>query len=178
MEVKLSERRYSEAGELNDHLGAIDLISIEWLSAQNPNAKFSKDRPKLPGQLYPGLGVLSYCFDLMYKVAEIVKRDGFYDMPEELHGAIMYSKRLKFLDPIKEGMLQALMRDLKGVPLATISLAEKEGRLINLKDNKAFKYEPKMQIFYVSSRLRKYFKSKWYKKEVAESMSQNRFKII
>jgi hypothetical protein len=140
-----------------------DMITIEWLSAKNPNKPFDGEKPQLPGQTNPGLGVLKYCFQLLYIIAKDVYKDGFLDIPDHMHGAIMYSKKFKFFDPVHEGILRAVMRDLKKYSLAEISWGVITETIIDKDKNEPAVYDPCEQIHYVSNRMRKYFKSKKYK---------------
>ncbi len=140
-----------------------DMIVIEWLSLQNPlSEQYTRDRPQLPGQTRPGLGLLKYCFDMMYRVAKDVYKDGFLDVPDHLHGAIMYSKKFKYFDPFQEACLRSIIRDLKGYSLADISWGMITETIYEKAGNKAFVFQPSEQIFSVSKRMKTYFRSKKY----------------
>ncbi len=164
LDLRLSEsrfmpdRRYFE----NATPAAYDMVVIEWLSAQNPKSGFGKGKPQLPGQSRPGLGALNYCFEMMYLVAKEVIKDGFLDIPEHMHGAIMYSRKFKFFDPVHEAIIRAIMRDLSGYSLADISWGIITQTIIDEYKNKPQVYAPSEQIFYVSDRMRDYFHSKPY----------------
>lgn len=156
----LPEPRFYEDGK---HV-AYDMIVIEWLSAQDPIHEFSGDKPQLPGQKRPGLGILSYCFEIMRIMAREVNKDGFMDVPDHIHWAIMYAKNFKFFDPAHEGVLHALMRDLKDYSLSDISWGILTLSIIEAYNNQPQTYDPSEQIFYLSDRLRSYFHSGEYKK--------------
>ncbi len=139
-----------------------DMITIEWLSAKNPLISFDDGKPQLPGQTNPGLGILKYCFSLLYVVAKNIYKDGFLDIPDHMHGAIMYSKKFKFFDPVHEAILRAVMRDLKDYTLSDISWGVITETIIEKYKNIPAVYDPGEQIHYVSNRMRKYFKSPKY----------------
>lgn len=139
-----------------------DMILIEWLSAKNPLADFDDKRPQLPGQRRPGLGILKYCFQLLYDVSSKVLKDGFLDIPTHMHGAMMYSKKFKFFDPVQEAILRAAMRDLKDYSLADISWGVITETIIDLDKDQPAVYDPGEQIHYVSDRMRRYFESPKY----------------
>jgi len=139
------------------------MIVIEWLSAKNPMKKFDGEKPQLPGQTNPGLGVLKYCFEMLYIMAKEVFKDGFLDIPDHMHGAIMYSKKFKFFDPAHEGIIRAMGRDLRKYSLSDISWGAITETIIDLDTNKPALYDPCEQIHYVSERMKKYFDSKDYK---------------
>ncbi|QGU00329.1 hypothetical protein SYNTR_1735 [Candidatus Syntrophocurvum alkaliphilum] len=149
------------------------MILIEWLSAKNPLANFDKNKPQLPGQSSPGLGILKYCFQLLQNISNEVFKDGFLDILDHMHGAIMYSKKFKFFDPVQEAILRAVMRDLKNYSLVDISWGVITETIIDLDKNAPAVYDPGEQVHYVSSRMENYFKStkyvatfeKYYKKK-------------
>ena len=139
-----------------------NMINIEWLSAKNPLKVFDDHRPQLPGQASPGLGVLRFSFKVLYVMAKLVFKDGFLDVPAHMHGAIMYSKMFKFFDPIHEGIIRAVIRDLDGYSLSDISWGILTGTIIDLGKNQPTVYAPGPQIHYVSTRMKRYFNSKKY----------------
>jgi len=180
MDLKVSESKFIPSkkffsAEIKPQ--TYDMIVIEWLSANNPQQKFSGDRPQLPGQNNPGLGILKYYFKLMYIVAKEVEKDGFLDIPDYVHGAIMYSRRFKFFDPAHEGVLQALLRDLKDYSLADISWGIITKTIIEKYKNEPQIYNPSEQIFYVSDKMKKYFYSSNYKKIFKKYYKRKKFRF-
>jgi hypothetical protein len=155
----LPDRKYFADGRQESY----DMILIEWLIAQDPTRHFSYERPQLPGQSRPGLGILGYCFQLMQKIAGEIKKDGFLDIPDHIHGAIMYAKKFKFFDPAHEGILRALMRDLRGYSLSDISWGIITQSIIEVYRNEPQSYDPTEQVFCLSERLKNYFQSVYYK---------------
>jgi hypothetical protein len=99
---------------------------------------------------------------MMYVVAREVIKDGFLDIPDHMHGAIMYSKKFKFFNPIHEGILRAIMRDLGTYSLSDISWGFITQTIIDEYKNEPQAYAPSEQVFYVSERMREYFHSKKY----------------
>ncbi|MBO8158290.1 hypothetical protein [Thermosyntropha sp.] len=148
--------------EEEDEVQPYDMILIEWLSARNPLGVFDEKRPQLPGQSSPGLGILKYCFKILYNVSSEIFKDGYFDIPNHIHGAIMYSKKFKFFDPVQEAMLRAIMRDLEKYSLSDISWGIITKTIIDLDENIPAVYEPSEQVHYISDRMRKYFESKKY----------------
>lgn len=139
-----------------------NMILIEWLSAKNPKEEFDKKRPQLPGQASPGLGILKYCFQLLSDISNEVFKDGFLDIPTHMHGAIMYSRKFKFFDPVQEAILRAAIRDLRRYSLADISWGVLTGTIIERYKNEPAVYDPTEQIHYVSPRMKEYFDSRLY----------------
>lgn len=177
-DLRISERRfapdkkYFKKGETPQ---IYDMIAIEWLSAQNPKANFSEGRPQLPGQKKPGLGILRYCFKMMTVLAKQVHKDGYMDIPEHVHGAIMYGKKFKFFDPSHEGVLHALRRDLIDYSLSDISWGIMTKTIIEQYKQKPQQYKPSEQIYAVSHRLKKYFNSSHYQHIYKKYFRRKRF---
>jgi len=85
-----------------------DLLVIEWFLLQNPLKKFTRRRPQLPGQDYPGLGISDIIFEIFYWMAKRIRADGVVLVPNYLHTGIFYGRRFMFINPINQGTLFAL----------------------------------------------------------------------
>ncbi len=155
----IPHKRFFEEGT---RIEPYNMILIEWLSAKNPRAVFDENRPQLPGQTTPGLGILKYCFQLLRDISRQVFKDGFLDIPNHMHGAIMYSKEFQFFDPVQEAILRAAVRDLRRYSLADISWGVITGTIIDYHKGTPAVYDPGEQIHSVSNRLKRYFDSKQY----------------
>ncbi len=153
----------------------LDMIVIEWLSSQNPKVDFTDTKPQLPGQKRPGLGCLSFMMEMMYIVGKEVIKDGFMDIPDHMHGAIMYSKKFKFFDPAHEAILKAIIRDLSRYTLLDISWGMITGTIIEKHSGKPQEYDPAEQIFPVSRRIKKYFSSRDYEKRFKDIYNKKKY---
>lgn len=140
----------------------LDMVIIEWLSAQHPSQSFDPDKPQLPGQTNPGLGCLGHMTDLMYLVGTKLLIDGFIDVPDHFHGAVMYSRKLKFFNPAHEAILRAILRDLKQYSLYDLSWAMITKTIIDRSTGQPQLYDPSEQIFPVSKYMTSYFSTKKY----------------
>jgi hypothetical protein len=180
LDLRVSETRFTPKKELIE-MGfdnkTYDMVVIEWLSAQNPKQSFERNKPQLPGQKRPGLGILKYCFDMMYIVAREVIKDGFMDVPDHMHGAIMYSKKFKFYNPVHEGILQAILRDLGKYSMLDISWGMLTGTVFDEKKGEPQAYDPSEQIFYVSERLRRHYNSRAYRSIFNKYFKKKRYRF-
>lgn len=140
-----------------------DLLVIEWFLLQNPLKKFSRRRPQLPGQEYPGLGISNLIFEIFYWLAKRLNTDGIVIVPNYLHTGIFYGRRFMFINPGKQGTLAAIdkIQTIK-YSLNQLSWACAEGQLINRKTNSVFLWKPAPMILPVSKLAREYFGSKIY----------------
>jgi len=155
----------------------LELLYLEWISMQDPFKKFTPERPALPGQVMPGLGAIKYLFIILEKLGAELLKDGFMDVPERIHSAVMYSKRFFFMDPEKEGVLRALLRDLGDRPLHELSWAVEKGAVNDLSAGRTFLYEPSEQIMPVSRELKRYFEGSAYRKAVRAALHGRKFSL-
>ncbi|MBN1501344.1 MAG: hypothetical protein JW982_14385 [Spirochaetes bacterium] len=172
IDLRLTESRFAPSEVLRKGFLAnivYDMIVIEWLSTVNPEKKkFTKEKPQLPGQKAPSLGSLRYLMALMYHVSKESTKDGFLDVPDHIHLALMYMPQFRFLDPKNEGFIQAVKRDLRNLSLFQISMADITGCIRKKNDGMEIKFTPGEQIFPVSRRMIKYFNSSAYRLKVKE----------
>ncbi len=178
IDLRLSESRFIPRDDL--FLGGkgnatLDMIVIEWLSAENPQNVFDPLKPQLPGQKKPGLGCLNYLMEMMYIVGREVIKDGFMDIPEHMHGAIMYARKFKFFNPAQEAILRAIIRDLEGHSLLDISWGMITGTIIDDTTGKPQVYDPAEQIYPLSRRIKKYYRSKAYEKRFKEVYRKKKY---
>jgi hypothetical protein len=90
-----------------------DVLTVDWLMLTSAHASFTVDRPRLPGQEHPGLGIGWRVLALLYRVVERLELDGLVTVAEYLHNAEVYARELPFLDPVFAGRLDALLDALR-----------------------------------------------------------------
>lgn len=179
LDLRMSERKYAPPRDLvggSAGLVSLDVLLMEWLATSNPRGAFTRRRPQLPGQKAPGLGALEQLFKVMEIMGEEIKRDGVMNVPDHYHNAVFYSKKFRFIDPLHEGILVALRRDLGTHPLADVSWGFATGTVIDDVTGACFRYAPSEQVFPMSGRMREYFSSPEYQKKMSEGSSR-RFRL-
>jgi hypothetical protein len=178
VDLRLSESRFlPEKSDIVPENTVYDMFFIEWLQLQNPFIKvFPENKPQLPGQKIPGLGCLRYLVAMMDHVSGEVTRDGFLDVPDHFHLAVMYSKHFNFFNPYIEGEMHALMRDLSEHSLSDITWGVLTGSVYEKKSDAPYLYQPSEEIFPLSERMKSYFESRIYKRIVREQMNK-RYRI-
>ncbi|MBN2279364.1 MAG: hypothetical protein JXQ65_02165 [Candidatus Marinimicrobia bacterium] len=153
----------------------MNFLQIEWLLLQNPKKRFADDRPRLPGQSYPGLGLGKNLMVLIMILAQNAGLDGIINKPHFFHTAFMFTKKFVFVDPYKQAEIEMLSKDLlKKYSFYHLSWASFFECIVNEKTGSVFHWEPDFLIFPMTKRLLKYFDSKEYKKQVM--MYKNDFK--
>jgi hypothetical protein len=139
------------------------MLIIHWLSLSDPDRAFTPDRPRLPGQHRPGLGLLPQSIALLRDLGRELSLDGVLDVPDHFHTALLYARAFRFLDPEHEGRFQAIARDLGGVPLALVSEAIEMGCLIHPETLEPLPWEPAEQVLPVRGPLRAHLMSSEYR---------------
>jgi acetoin utilization deacetylase AcuC-like enzyme len=130
------------------------LLRIEWLLLQNPRAEFTGERPRLPGQTHPGLGLSQDIIALLVLACDRLQLDGLLFVPSHYHTAAAGRKTLRFLDPADEGLFRALHRTLRELPLAEATRAVDERRVVDAATGEPFTWQPMSMVVPVSERLR------------------------
>lgn len=144
----------------NIDMSSLNLLNIKWLSLQNPGATFSIQRPRLPGQKFPGSGIGRSVMTIIRRLCIMNGRDGILNVPEHFHNAYLYEGFI-FIDPEVQGSFVKMKNDLKDdiqkVGLATVSWAIGMG-CIKL-GGETYKWNPGEQILPLSKKTFSYFNS-------------------
>ncbi len=140
----------------------LDMLSIEWLLLQDPTRNFTESRPRLPGQEYPGLGLVRELMEMLYQACIRIKLDGIILHPSRFHIAAVAAGQGVFLDPAIEGRFRALSEALDSSDLSSVSsLIERQ--MVVRRDGRVFAWEAEDFVVPVSTRLRDYLGSASYR---------------
>lgn len=162
---------------LRDHgLEVLSFLSIHWLSLQDPSREFTPERPKLPGQRYPGLGLARPIIERILLWATQWGKDGVLNLPEYYHNAVFYSPIFKFLSPVRQGRFEALRRDLKALPVAVASTAVDRGQVLEEPWGAPFRWEAGEMVTPLTGALRSALDSRPYAEAVAKARESVRFR--
>ncbi|TPX40985.1 hypothetical protein SeMB42_g05793 [Synchytrium endobioticum] len=157
-------------------------IEQKWVCLQDPKAEFSTEKPRLPGQRYPGLGIGKLFLETT-ATAVAEKGYGMFFTPEHFHNAVLYQKAgSRFASPLMEGYFQALCEDIaplieeKG--LSAVSWALGEGRIVDVsfgcdgeQKSRVMKYLAQEQLAPISPPILQYLDSPQYKAFAEEAYS-------
>jgi acetoin utilization deacetylase AcuC-like enzyme len=105
------------------------MLYVHWVALRNPRARFSAERPQLPGQEVPGLGLSREVLELFSRMAARLGLEGVAFRPAAYHLAFRGREVLRFVDPARQGRFEALVDLLKEAPLADATRAVAEGRI-------------------------------------------------
>jgi GNAT superfamily N-acetyltransferase len=158
-------------------LDVLSFLVVHWAALQNPRGRFTSAKPRLPGQLYPGLGLGKRLYDRLLAWARDFGKDGLMNLPEYFHNAVLYSSLFRFLSPARQGRFEALRRDLASLHVAAASAAVKEGRVFEQSSGTAFRWEPGEMVAPINERLRAYLDSEEYARATAAASAALRFRL-
>jgi hypothetical protein len=128
-------------------LAGEDYLFVNWLSLRHPRAHFSELRPQLPGQEVPGLGLGREASELLARMAARLSLAGVAFRPMAFHVAVQSRGRWRFLDARRQGRFEALVRDLRPLPLLEATRAVAGGRV--LLHGEPYRWEPDDMVSWV-----------------------------
>ena len=131
-------------------IGGARMLYVHWLALRNPRARFSAERPQLPGQDVPGLGLAREMMEILIRIAARLGLEGLAFRPAAYHLAYGGRETLRFVDPARQGRFEALMDALKGLPLIEATRAVAEGR-VRL-EGKPYQWEPDEMVKWIEPR--------------------------
>jgi len=158
----------------------IELAVVHWVREEDPTAAFRADRPPLPLQQHPGLGVLRLAFRVVVRMAAELEKDGVASVPKFFHDAVIFFRSrlflFLFLDGDEQGRFEALARDLRQLPLRQASLALVSGAVRD-DNNTAAYWMPGYQVFPLSALLTAYFHSPQYAARVDVGLNRSQYRV-
>jgi hypothetical protein len=154
-----------------------DFLIIEWLTLQNPLAKFTSQKPRLPGQIFPGLGLARKAFEVFIYLARLMRKDGILVYPWYFHNAVIYSEYFYFFNPYKQGEILAIRKNFPNMNLSDLAWIVHLGCLHYKKSKKIYEWFAEEQIHPLKHELKKYFKSKNYNRTVRKVEKKLQFYI-
>jgi hypothetical protein len=120
-------------------------LYLHWLTLRHPLAAFTRQRPQLPDQEVPGLGLSREVFEMCARIAVRLSLTGGVAMrPAWYHTAFAVRHDFRFADAARQGRFEALLRDLAGMPLLEATRAVTEGR-VSL-DGETYRWSPDLMV--------------------------------
>ena len=127
-----------------------DVLYVEWLTLRDPRARFSAKRPRLPGQEVPGLGLAREVAMLLNLAARRIGATGVAFAPAHYHTAYASRGQSQFVDPVRQGRFEAMLRDFREHALAQVSEAFEAGRV--LMNGQPHAWEPSEMVTWLHER--------------------------
>jgi GNAT superfamily N-acetyltransferase len=157
--------------------GVLSVLTITWLSLQDPGAPFTADKPRLPGQRHPGLGVGRQLIARLLAWAGAWGKDGLVNLPMYFHNAALYAAVFDFVSPLRQGRFEALRRDLAHLPLADASAAVTEERVVAHPGGQPFHWEAGEMLAPLTDRAKAHAASPGYRRGVEAARESVRFAL-
>jgi hypothetical protein len=155
-----------------------ELLAIDWLLLQNPRDRFTAERPALPGQVHPGLGLFEEMVALLIIACERVGLAGLVVTPSQYHLAVQWQKRLRFIDPRAGARLRAIREATAGHGgLAAAARAIADGRLVNSMTGETCSYEPAPMVYPISDELKAALDPEAYLQAIDDAADEFRFAL-
>ncbi|HET9315294.1 MAG TPA: hypothetical protein VFQ51_06865 [Vicinamibacteria bacterium] len=182
--VALVDLRLAEASSPVDEplarahgLPVLSVLSVLWLALQHPKGRFTRERPRLPGQRFPGLGLSKPVVLRLLHWARAWGKDALVAIPQYYHNAVFYSPIFRFLSPGRQGAFEALRRDLARLPLARASAAVEAGCVVCEPSGEPFAWTAGELLVPLTRPLAAHFDSTDYARAVAESREACRYRF-
>jgi len=177
VDLRLAEANLvvSEPVLRREGLEVLSVLLNNWLSLQDPHESFTAQRPPLPGQRWPGLGLTRAFYTLMARWAGEWGKDAVLASPEYFHNAVFYSRAFVFLSPVEQGRFEALRRDLAPASVAAASAAVDKGRVRDLVSLRPFEWRPGPMAAPVAASVTRAFESEAYRREAEAAREAARF---
>ncbi len=165
----------------------IPMLMIDWITLQNPRKQFTSELRKMPGQSYPGLGLLRQFYKLLLRIAKDLSVKALLAVPEYFHLASIYSPIMKFYDPELQGKFESILRDLhfkenekgKKRSIVECSVLIEKNKLFNYINNEIEVWHPSEMIAPLDkSETYKYFNSPIYKELKNSYKEANRYRVV
>ena len=164
-----------------DSIGA-GVLDVEWLQLQRPDVDFTKDRPPLPGQQHPGLGLGRQILELLRLASKRIGLEGLVTVPSYFHNAYLYVSEFSYVDPREQGLFLALCRDVLPQAFGSVSAASWALTLgmVVAEDqpDQPFDWFHDVMLAPISERLHRYVRSDQYRREVAQGLSSRSFRVF
>ena len=159
-------------------LEVLSFLSMNWLTLQDPDRAFTPERPRLPGQDHPGLGLARAVYERLLVWAEEWGKDGLLNFPEYFHSALIYAPAFRFISAAREGRFQALRGALGALSLSEASWAVEKGRVLEEPSGAPVVWEPAEMVAPVSHDVRRYLEAPDYGRAVEDVAARTRFRLV
>ena len=155
------------------------LLNVEWLLAQNPLEPFTPQRPQLPGQDHPGLGIADEILSIFIEACNRFKLDGVIHCPSHYHVAVKAMKHFHYPDPQDDAIFAAIKSTLDKYSLKDASLIMANGLLIDT-NQQVISINHKKLIYPVSKKLEEYFNNDYYQNAFKNKFAEinNSFSVV
>ena len=178
VDIKVRETEFipKDAAGVLASLPSQKALAFEWLTLQNPLAKFNEQFTPLPGQIRPGLSLSAKVMDLFLYLGRLTRKDCLLAFPAYFHNALLFSRYFHFWNPRKEGEVLAIRGSFSHMPLKQLAWIA-HLNCLRREDGAVYEWTAEEQIFPLTRPLKEYFDSRPYKDAVNASRKSLHFSV-
>jgi len=153
------------------------MLFVQWLRLQDPTRRFDDDRPALPGQDHPGLGVGRQVMAMFLGMTARLGFSGIMVCPEFAHNALLYAREFRFFDPRAQGRFEAICRARGELSLARFAWGVDRGCLVETSTGRTARWFHEEMVRARDEVLLGYLLSEPYERIVRETREALRFEF-
>ncbi len=153
-----------------------NFLILDWLTFQNPLHRFSREKPPLPGQTYPGLNLGRGTVDIFADLGKLNHNSGLLAFPAFFHIARIFFPRCRFINPQKMGEVLAIWKTFGKMELGKLAWVV-HLECLNRDDGTVYKWGSEEMVYPMCKELKKYFLSRPYKRDVKEAMKKHTYTV-
>lgn len=153
-----------------------EVISIAWLSIEDPDAPTGKPSERLPGQSRPGIGLFRAVMEMSLAGAEHLGFAAMMAVPAHYHLAWMYHPWFRAVDPVEEGALLALRHTTRTLTRKDASWAIERSEVRF--DGAPWRWKAPVMCAPFDGELRDWFTSMEYARAVVEAADERRARFV
>ncbi|MCK5878762.1 MAG: hypothetical protein KAH24_03220 [Holophagae bacterium] len=155
------------------------ILKIEWLCLQNVKESFSDEKPQLPGQQYPGLGLGRDVLSAIILMALRLKYQAVTNVADHFHNAYIYSGSFHFYNPEDAARFHDFCHFMKNekLSLADVAWALEKGKVFLKGEVSPYQWEPTIQILPLRSSLAEKYSSREYTDAIERDQGKLQFEV-
>jgi acetoin utilization deacetylase AcuC-like enzyme len=167
MELRLNVKR--------DAIPGMETLYVEWLLLQNPRDRFTNPGRRLPGQEFPGLGLLREIVGWLIVVCEELGLDGIAFSAAHYYMATLGRRHLEFVRPEDAAVFEALREAVPALDLTEASRAIDEGRVVAERTGEPVRWAAPLMVLPLSERLRAHISRPDYRERARRARAELNF---
>jgi len=176
LKIKESRTKFLDPEKHGYRLPVQHSLLFEWLTLQNPRQEFYGRQRPLPGQTRPGLSLSKKILEIFLYLAKLIELDALVAFPAYFHNALLFSRYLYFVNPIKEGEIKAIRRQFSHVPFRQLAWAVYLGCL-ETENGQIYDWQAEEQVYPLSESLKEYINSRVYKEIARHVEKTSKFEL-
>jgi hypothetical protein len=178
MDLRIKEGVFRFKNDLSTTISnsKFSFLILDWLTVQNPLFRFSREKPPLPGQTYPGLNLGRGTVDIFADLGKLNHNNGLMAFPAFFHIALVFFPRCRFINPQKMGEVLAIWKTYRKMEFSKLAWVV-HLECLKRDDGTVYKWDSEEMVYPMCKEMKKYFLHKTYKREVKEAIKRHTYTI-